>query len=402
MPLSEIALRNLKPDVRTVRVTDERGLYIEISPAGGRWWRFKYRFAGKEKRLSLGVYPEVSLKTARLERDDARALLRQGIDPSARRKQDKLTTAVKSSSSFELVARDWFARKSPGWAPGHSSKLIRRLERYIFPYLGSRPIADITAPELLAAIRRVEKHALDAAHRTLRECGMVFRYGIATGRCSRDVAADLRGALPPYTSGHFAATLDPNRLGGILRTMEQYPGSPVVRSAMRLAPMLFVRPGELRHAEWASIDLEKAEWRFVASKRNLDHLVPLCTQAVEILTELHKLTGEHRYVFPSARKGSRPMSNMAVLAAMRSVEIGREEMTAHGFRAVARTLLDEELGFRPDIIEHQLAHAVRDPNGRAYNRTSHLPERRRMMQVWADHLDEIKRRSREDGQAISE
>ena len=389
MPLTDTLIRTLKAGPRTRKVADARGLYLEVTPAGHRWWRFKYRFQKKEKRMSLGVYPEVSLKEARAGCDAARALLRKGIDPSAERKQRNLAAEARSTNSVEIVAREWYAKRSVNWAAS-STRVLRRLEMYVFPHLGSRPVAEVTAPELLAVLRRVESRTVETAHRTLRECGQVFRYAIATGRCERDVSADLRGALPAFRGGNFAATLEPARLRTILQAMHAYTGSRTVGAAMRLMPLVFVRPGELRQALWSEVDLDKAEWRYLVTKTRTEHLVPLATQAVAILREQQTLSGRSPFVFPSLRNAKKPMSDMAVLAAMRSLGIGKEEMSGHGFRAVARTWLDEELGFRPDIIEHQLAHAVRDPNGRAYNRTSHLPERRRMMQVWADHLEELR------------
>jgi integrase len=267
---------------------------------------------------------------------------------------------------------------------------MRRLERDVFPHIGKRAISEITVPELLAVVRRVEGRTLDTAHRALRSCGQIFRYGIATGRCERDLSRDLKGALPAIKGNHFAATTDPKRLGAILQAMDAYSGTLVVRCALRLAPLVFVRPGELRKAEWTQFDFDNGEWSFIASKTNPPHIVPLSCQALSILRELHHLTGEGKYVFPGARSSMRPMSENAVLVALRSMEIAADEMSGHGFRAVARTLLDEVLGFRADFIEHQLAHAVKDPHGRAYNRTTHLEERRKMMQAWADYLDRLK------------
>jgi integrase len=396
--LTDIKIRKEAPRNKAFRMYDSRGLYLEVSPAGGKWWRWKYRFGGKEKRLSLGTYPDVSLKEARDRRETARKMLSGGIDPAENRKAIKLSRAEGEGNSFEVVAREWFAKFSTGWATSHSDRMMRRLERDVFPWIGARPIAEVTAPELLAVARRIEGRTVETAHRALRSCGQVFRYGVATGRCQRDPSADLKGALPPAEKRHFSATIEPVRLGQILRAMDTYPGGMVVQSALRLMPLIFVRPGELRHAEWKDIDLKAAEWRYKVSKTDryqvgeadFDHIVPLSRQAVEILRELQPLTGQGRYVFPGARSNKRPMSDAAVLVALRAMEISAAEMHAHGFRAVARTILDEVLGFRPDYIEHQLAHAVKDPNGRAYNRTSFLPERRTMMQRWADHLDTLK------------
>ncbi len=393
MPLTDAAIRNAKPADKAKKMFDGGGLYLEVAPSGGKWWRLKYRFNRKEKRLSLGVYPNVSLKDARERRDEARKLLANDIDPSEHRKATKSAKEERQSNSFEVVAREWFAKHSPNWSANHGDRIIRRLERDIFPWIGSNPIANLTAPQLLEVIRRIEQRgALETAHRALGNCGQVLRYAIATGRAERDPSGDLRGALPPVKGTHFAAVTEPKKVAEMLRAMDGYEGTLIVRCALRFAPLVFVRPGELRHAEWSDIDLDAAEWRYTVSKTDTHHIVPLCTQAIEILQTLHPLTGRGRYVFPSARnpKGDRPMSDNAILSAMRRMGIDKDEMSGHGFRAMARTILDEVLGFRPDYIEHQLAHAVRDPNGRAYNRTAHLPERRKMMQEWADYLDKLK------------
>ena len=391
MSLSDTAVRNAKPDKKATKLFDDRGLYLEVSPTGGKWWRLKYRFDGKEKRLSLGVYPDVGLRDARERRDSARKLLADGIDPSENRKSQKATRADGVANSFEIVTREWFAKYSKTWAANHTDRLVRLFERDIFPWMGGRPIADIAAPELLAVLRRIEgRGALDTAHRALGSCGQVFRYAVATGRVKRDPSVDLRGALPPAKGQHFAATTDPKELAQILRAMDGYEGSLTVRCALRLAPMVFVCPGELRRAEWADIDLIAAEWRYIVTQTKTPHIVPLSRQSLAILNELHPLTGRSQFVFPSARSAKRPMSDNAILAAMRRTGIDKAVMSGHGFRAVARTILDEVLKFRPDHIEHQLAHAVRDPNGRAYNRTSHLSERKAMMQKWADYLDKLK------------
>ncbi|MES2368604.1 MAG: integrase arm-type DNA-binding domain-containing protein [Pseudomonadota bacterium] len=391
MALSDLGVRNAKPGTKPVRMFDGGGLYLEITPSGGKLWRLKYRFGGKEKVLALGKYPEISLRDARERRDEARKLLANEVDPGENRKQQKDAKAVRAANSFEVVAREWIAKFTPTWAPSHTSKIVRRLEMYVFPWLGGRPIAEITAPELLAMARRVEgKGAIETAHRAMQNCGQVFRYAVATGRADRDPTGDLRGALQPVKSTHMAAITEPRKVAELLRTFDTYQGTLTVRSALQVAPLVFVRPGELRQAEWKDIDLDTAEWRFTASKTETAHIVPLSHQAVAILREVQALTGHGRYVFPSARTSERPMSDNAVLAAMRRLGIAKDEMSGHGFRAMARTILDEVLGFRPDLIEHQLAHAVRDPNGRAYNRTAHLPERRKMMQQWADYLDKLK------------
>ncbi|HUX89885.1 MAG TPA: integrase arm-type DNA-binding domain-containing protein [Gallionellaceae bacterium] len=391
MPLTDTAIRNAKPGAKPAKLFDERGLFMIVTPTGGKWWRFRYKFADKEKLLSLGVYPDVGLKDARQRREDARKLLADGIDPGENRKAMKAVKQDRAANSFEVITREWYGKHAPNWAEHHGDRIIRRFERDIFPWIGGRPISDVTAPELLAAMRRIENRgALETAHRALGNCGQVFRYAIATGRATRDPSGDLRGALPPVKGEHFAAVTEPFKAAELLRTLDSYQGTLTVACALRLAPLVFVRPGELRNAVWADIDFDAAEWRYHVTKTDSEHIVPLATQAVAILRELHLLTGNGRYVFPGARSNGRPMSDNAILASMRRLEIGKDEMSGHGFRAMARTILDEVLGVRPDLIEHQLAHAVRDPNGRAYNRTAHLAERRKMMQQWADYLDKLK------------
>lgn len=393
MPLTDTAIRKAKPTEKTQRLYDGGGLYVELSPSGGKWWRLKYRHGGKEKRLSLGTYPDTGLADARAKRDEARKLLAAGVDPGEHRKAEKAAGEDRAANSFEVIAREWIAKQSPTWAPSHGGKIIARLERDLFPWLGRRPIADITAKELLATVNRIaDRGATETAHRALQNCGQIFRYAVVTGRMDRNPAADLKGALPPVKPGHLAAIVDPAAIGGLLRAIESYQGAFITKSALRLAPLVFVRPGELRQAEWSEIDLGAAEWNIPGHKMKTGepHLVPLSPQAVAILRDVYALTGRGRYVFPSPRSLSRPMSNNAILSALRRMGYGKDEMTGHGFRAMARTVLDEVLHFRPDYIEHQLAHAVKDPNGRAYNRTSHLPERRMMMAAWADYLDQLR------------
>lgn len=391
MPLNAAKLRNIKITDKTQRLYDEKGLYLEVTPKGKTWWRFKYRFNDKEKRISLGVFPDVLLGAAREKRDEARKLIANGIDPSEHRKVMKNVELERSANSFEVVVREWFLKHSSNWVKSHAEKIIQRFERDIFPWIGATPISEVTPPILLSVIRRIEERgALETAHRALSNCGQVFRYAIATGRAERDSSQDLKGALPPVKVKHFAAQTNPQRFGELLKIFDGYEGSLVVRCALRLAPLVFVRPGELRHAKWADINFETEQWSYIVTKTETPHIVPLAKQAINILQELHPLTGSGVFIFPSARGNTRPMSDNAVLAALRRLGISKEEATGHGFRATARTLLDEVLGVRPDIIEHQLAHAVRDPNGRAYNRTAHLPERKKMMQDWADYLDSIK------------
>ena len=327
MALSDTAIRKAKPADNAQRLFDGGGLYLELSPAGGKWWRLKYRFNGKEKRLSLGTYPDVGLADARAKRDEARKLLAAGVDPGEQRKAAKAAGVERAANSFEVVAREWFAKQSATWAESHSSKILLRLESYLFPWLGARPIAEVTAPELLACVRRIEERgAVESAHRTLQNCGQIFRYAIATGRAERNPAADLRGALQPVKQTHRAAITDPQAVGGLLRASQDYRGTFATKCALRLAPLLFARPGELRMMEWAELDLDKAEWNLPAEKMKtrLPHLVPLSVQAVAILREIEPLTGRGRYVFPSARSPRRPMSNNAVLSALRRMGYAKE------------------------------------------------------------------------------
>lgn len=391
MPLTDTAVRNAKPRPKQYTLFDEKGLFLLVAPNGGRWWRLKYRFAGKEKRLSLGTYPEVSLKEARDARDDARADLRKGIDPALARKQEKADQAA-DQDTFEKLAREWHERFSPGWSTSHAETTLERLVKNIFPWVGSRPVREITPQELLAVLRRMEgRGALESAHRLRGVCSMIFRYGIATGQAERDPAADLRGALPPKKEQHRAAITDPREVAPLLRAIDGYPGSFVVCSALKLAPLVFVRPGELRHAEWTEVDLDAAEWRIPGDKMKMGekHIVPLSSQAAAILRELHPLTGHGKYVFPSIRTAARPMSEATILVALRRLGYAKHEMTGHGFRSMASTLLHEQ-GWPSDVIERQLAHGERNKVKAAYNFAEHLPERRRMMQEWSDYLDGLK------------
>lgn len=392
MPLTDTAIRNAKPSDKPIRLFDGGGLYLEVSPSGGKWWRLKYRFAGKEKRLSLGVYPEIGLKEARDRREAAKRLLADGVDPSVERKVQRVATFERAANSFEAVAREWHVKHAPNWSKSNADKVLARLENDVFPWLGGRPITEVKAPELLGVARRVESRgALDTAHRVLQTCGQIFRYAVATGRAERDPSGDLRGALPPVKGKHFAAPTDPKEVAGLLRMFDGFTGTFVVRCALLLAPMLFVRPGELRTAEWADIDLEAGEWRFVSSKRGVAHIVPLSTQAVAILRDLHALTGHGHYVFPGARDKQKPMSEAAINAALKRMGIDtQKEFTGHGVRPIARTILREVLGFEAEVIELQLAHRKKDPNGAAYDRVAFLAVRKQMMQAWADYLDEIK------------
>jgi len=398
MPLTNAAVRAAKPGVtpdgrqtdKPYKLADGGGLYLEVAPSGGKWWRLKYRFGGKEKRLALGVYDKVTLADARKRRDEARDLLAQGIDPGEHRKLTK--NKPQDADSFEAVAREWFAKFAPGWAPTHGEKIIRRLERDVFPWIGTRPVGEINAPELLAVLRRIEARGrLETAHRAHQNCGQVFRYGVATGRAKRDPSGDLRGALAPWKPKHYATITDPQAIAALLRDLDGYTGQFPTACALKLAPLLFVRPGELRRAEWAEIDLDAAEWRIPAAKMKMraPHVVPLADQAVAILRELHPLTGRGRYVFAGARSADRPMSENTVNAALRRMGYDKDVMVGHGFRTLASTTLHEQ-GWPSDTIERQLAHAEKNKIKAAYNRAEHLPERRKMMQAWADYLGALK------------
>ena len=395
MPLTDVAIRNAKPAARPLKLFDGGGLFLLVTPKGSKWWRFKYRVNGKEKLLSLGVYPEVSLKDAREARDAHRKLMKSGLDPGVHRKVQKAAAVARAANSFEAVAREWWTKHSPRWAKSHSDRTLRRLERDVFPWVGGRPIAEITPPELLTVLRRTEaRGALETAHRVRRTCSDVFRYGIATGRTERDPAADLLGALPPVRSGRFPAITDPAAIGDLLQALDGYQGSVVTRCALRLAPLVFVRPGELRGAEWAEFDLDGAMWRIPGKrmKSRNEHLVPLSRQAVELLRELHPLTGRRRHVFPGVRSTDRAMSSNTLNAALRRLGYEKDVMVAHGFRSMASTLLNEQ-GWNRDAIERQLAHAERDETRAAYHRAQYLEERRRMMQAWADYLEGLRERA---------
>jgi integrase len=399
MPLTDVAIRKAKPGAKPYKLADAGGLYVEVTPSGGKWWRWKYRRpdTGKENRLSFGTYPEVGLADARTRRDEARKLLAAGIDPGEQRKAAKAAGAERAANSFAAIADELLTQRAKKLSPGSIVRERRLLDKDLSPYIGGLPVAEVTAPVLLAALRKIEaRGAVETAHRARALAAQVFRYAIATGRAERNPAADLQGALPQPQVQHVPSLTEPAQMAPLLRALYGYAGTPVAMAALKLAPLLFVRPGELRRARWADIDLDAAEWRYTATKTDTPHIVPLAAQAVAILRDLHPLTGRGEYVFPSARGRGRTMSENTVNAALRRLGYGKDEMTGHGFRAMARTVLDEVLGFREAVIEQQLAHAVRDPNGRAYNRTAHLPERRKMMQAWADYLDQL----REGGNVI--
>lgn len=392
MPLTDTAIRTAKPTDKPYKLSDEKGLFLLIQPNGAKYWRLKYRYGGKEKMLSFGVYPDIGLKDARTKRDEARKLLAKDVDPGEHRKATKAAKVERSANSFEVICREWLeARKQTVEASQHA-KTLARMENDVFPWLGSKAISEITAPDVLKVLRRIdERGARYSAHRVRSEISRAFRYAIATGRAERDPCPDLKGAIQPAKETHFAAITEPPAVGELLRAIDGFRGTFVVKCALLLSPMLFTRPGELRKAEWASFDLDKSEWRYFINKTKTEHLVPLSVQAVVILRELHALTGDGRFVFPSARGNDRPMSDAAVNAALRRMGYDtRTEITGHGFRAMARTILHEELHVKPEVIEHQLAHSVPDALGTAYNRTKFLKERKAMMQLWADYLDKLK------------
>lgn len=397
MPLSDTACKNAKtnPDGSAKKHTDGRGMYLYVSSTGKNF-RFDYRYDGKRLTLSLGVYPDVSLAKARERLNDARKLLADGIDPGAAKKAEKLAPR----HSFEAIAREWYAKQLPSWSKSHAIRIIRRLEADIFPWIGNESIEKISAQVLLQTLRRIESRgAIETAHRVKDFCGQIFRFAIVTGRAERDVSADLRGALSPVKPAkNFAAVVNPGPVAELLRAIDGYKGTLIVNCALRLAPLVFVRPGELRQAEWSEIDLDAAEWNIPPERMKLwlrrgiktPFLVPLSRQAIAILKEIQPLTGKGRYVFPSLRSTDRPMSDNAILSALRRMGIPKVEMSGHGFRAMARTMLRERLRLDTEVIEHQLAHAVKDANGTAYNRTKFLEDRIEMMQTWADYLDTLK------------
>ena len=395
MALTDTFTRNTKHSGAPAgdKHSDGGGMYLHITGAG-KYWRMNYRFAGKQKTLALGVYPAVSLADARKGRDKARKLLAQGTDPSTAKREDQQATAAAAANTFEVVARDWLVKTKAKRAEITHLKVSTWLEKDAFPFIGNMPISTIGPRDVLdKVVRKAEaRGAIDTAHRLKQLCGQVFRYAVVTGLAERDVTADLREALATKTKKNHAAITEPKQFGGLLRSIFAYTGHPCTVVALKLTPLVFVRPGELRTMEWAELDLDGAEWRIPGSKMKMkvDHIVPLCTQAVELLRSVQPVTGHGRYVFPSLRTGERPMSENTINGAVRAMGYSKEVHTAHGFRATARTIMDEVLGERVDLIEHQLAHTVKDANGRAYNRTAHLPARRVMMQTWADYLDKLR------------
>lgn len=401
-PLATVAIAAAKPRAKPYKLADGQGLYLEVMPNGARYWRMKYRFAGKERRIAFGVFPEVSLSEARRRREEARAALREGLDPVSSRRDERRAREVAAVSSVEAVAREWMAKQTATKAPATCAKNAWLLETFAFPAIGRRPVSEITAPEVLEIVRKVEARGThETAHRLLQRLGAVFGYAVATGRASRNPARDLDAqALHPVKTKHRAAVTDPQAVGGLLRAVWGYSGQPVTLAAMQLSALLFVRPEELRGAQWSEFDLDAATWTIPPQRRKLErkdrdnpntppHLVPLSAQAVAILRALQPLTGRGRLVFPSLRTPDRPISENTINSALRRLGYSQDEMTAHGFRALASTRLNE-LGFPPDVIERQLAHVERDKVRAAYNRAAYLDERRRMMQAWSDYLDALR------------
>jgi len=396
--LTDTAVRNAKPGPKAIKIFDSGGLYLELAPSGGKWWRLKYRYQGKEKRLSLGTYPMTTLKEAREAREAAKKLLSQGVDPSAHRKQGKakaIAQALEIATTFEVVARDWHARQVMTWSESTGIKVLACLEQYLFPAFGNAPITSLRAPDILPTLRAVEAKGTNYTAKKLRQyCESIFAFAVATGQTERNVGTDLRGALAPCKVKNRPAITDPKGVAQLLRAIDGYTGSPVTLGALKMAPLVFVRPGELRQMEWAEVDLDAdngPQWSIPAEKMKMrvPHIVPLAKQAVAALEELHPLTGSGRYVFPCNRTKGRCMSNMTINAALRRLGYEQGEMCAHGFRAMASTMLNE-LGWPQDAIERQLAHAERNKVRATYNRALLLPERRRMMQAWADYLDKLK------------
>ncbi len=390
MALSYITIRNAKPKEKPYKLADTEGMYLYIQPNGRKYWRFKYRFSGKEKTLALGVYPDVSLAEAREKRAQARKLLATKNDPSQVKKEQKRQAVIRDKNNFEAVAREWHESRKFGWTERHSHYVLRRLEADIFPVIGLRPLLEITAPELLAVVRNIENRgALDIAHRALQTCGQIFRYAVATGRAERDISGDLRGALKTKKTTHYAS-IKASDLPEFLRNLESYDGHLQTRLALRLLLLTFVRTTELRAAQWEEFNFDAAEWRIPAERMKMRelHIVPLSTQTISVLKELETLNGGRQFVFPNQANPQKCMSENTILYALYRMGY-HSRATGHGFRATASTILNEQ-GFRPDVIERQLAHAERNKIRASYNHAEYLPERRQMMQHWADYLEEVR------------
>lgn len=395
MPLGDTFVRQVKPLGKPAgeSYADGGGMYLLVK-SSGKYWRMDYRFGGKRKTLAFGVYPAVTLAQARRRRDEAKALLATGQDPSEAKREEKITKQIASGNTFEKIAEQWLKATAADRKPNTNVKIESWLSKDVLPLIGKQSITLLGPRDVLAVARRIEERgAIETSKRVVQICGQIFRFAVAEGSADRDVTQDLKGALQKAEKRHYAAITEPNQLAPLLRAMDGYMGHIYSRTALRLTPLLFVRPGELRTAEWSEVDFDSAEWRIPGSKMKManDHIVPLSHQAIALLREVQPFTGHGKYVFPSIRTGERPMSENTVSAALRALGYDNTMQTAHGFRATARTIMDEVLGERVDLIEHQLAHAVKDANGRAYNRTAHLPARKGMMQRWSDYLDQLKR-----------
>ena len=402
MSLTDTFVKNIKPTAAPTgdKYTDGQGLYLHVKQAG-KYWRMGYRFGGKQKLLALGVYPAVSLLKARQRRDKARELLTDGIDPSVAKREEKHTKATAAANTFEAVAREFHKTKAAGWSEGHATKWLRMNELYLFPHIGALPLASIKTPTLLAALRKVEsKGILSTAQDLQAMAGQVFRYGIQTGRCESNPGGDLKGALKPHVAKHFSAILDPVEAGAMLRAIDAYTGQPATVAALKLSALFFQRPGNIRAMEWAWVNLDakllsipakEMKSSLHAKMNGKAHLVPLARQAVDVLKSIKPLTGHGKYVFPGARSSERPMSDGTINAALRRLDYGNDEHVAHGFRAMARTMMAERLsGIPQDMVEAQLGHGKSGPLGSAYDRAEYMPQRQQMMQTWADYLDKLR------------
>jgi integrase len=389
MALNDTAIRNAKPKTSSYKLSDGGGLFLLVNTNGSKWWRYSYRFDGKQKTISLGVYPDVTLKDARAKHGEARKILAQGTNPSVDRKLEKAARIEDGKNSFEFLARDWVTTQLKSLTQSHRDRTLKRFEHYLFPWIGNQPIKSIKAPDLLECLRRIQKlNKLETAHRTLQATGQVFRYAVQQGLATRDITADLRGAIPAPTVKHMASLTEPDQVADLLKAIEGFTGGLIVQHALKLAPLVFVRPGELRRAKWVDIDLNAAEWKYQVSKTKTEHIVPLSKQALVIFNALRPISGNREFVFPGAHDPKKPMSDAAINAALKRLGYDtQKDITGHGFRAMARTILHERLNYDPLIIEQQLAHKVPDALGSAYNRTKFLAQRKLMMQHWADYLD---------------
>ena len=391
-PLTDTQIKNIKAEDKPRKYFDGGGLFLHVYPGGGKLWQMDYRFDGKRRTFSFGAYPVVSLKDARESREGAKKLLKNNVDPNAHKQTVKAAAIAGSQNTFKALALEWYDKKNGAWAEEHAKRKLANLKHNVFPLIGDKPINNIAPVEVLNVLRKVEERGtLVTARRTLQIISQVFKYAVITGKAERNPAADLSSALMPVKKNNFPAITNPQEFGVLLNALDGYEGNGIiVKAALRLAPLVFVRPKELRHAKWADIDLKKAEWKFIVTKTKVEHLVPLAPKAIEILRELHPITGDGKYVFSGVRPG-RPISNMTINRALQTLGYNtKTEHTGHGFRAAARTMLAEQLGFQPEVIEHQLAHKVPDVLGTAYNRTKYLAARKEMMERWADYLDMLK------------